>query len=127
MARDIDEQLTKYLTDAHSIEEQALAQLERAPDIAGEPGLAGALREHCRETETHERLVRERLDARDASPNKLKDVAARAGGVGFVLFAKFQPDTPGKLASHAFSYEHLELACYDLVTRVAERAGEPET
>ena len=31
MASDIQEQVTKYLTDAHSIEAQALAQLRRAP------------------------------------------------------------------------------------------------
>ena len=37
MARDVTEQLTKYLTDAHSIEEQALQQLRSAPDLAGEP------------------------------------------------------------------------------------------
>ena len=67
--RDIDTQLTKYLTDAHSIEEQALAQLRTAPDMAGEPELADALRVHLTETETHERLVRERLEARDASPS----------------------------------------------------------
>jgi hypothetical protein len=30
------EQLVKYLTDAHSVEEQALAQLRTAPDIAGD-------------------------------------------------------------------------------------------
>src|SRR5690242_5659414 len=125
--RDIDTQLTKYLTDAHAIEEQALAQLKRAPNLAGSFALADALRVHLTETETHERLVRERLEARDASPSKLKDVAARVGGVGFLLFAKLQPDTPGKLAAHAFSYEHLELACYDLVARVAERAGDEET
>jgi ferritin-like metal-binding protein YciE len=41
MANDIHEQLTKYLTDAHSIEEQALAQL-RTAKIAGDPELARA-------------------------------------------------------------------------------------
>ena len=40
---DIQEQLTKYLTDAHSIEEQALAQLRSAPDLAGDPDAEGAL------------------------------------------------------------------------------------
>ena len=29
--RTVEEQLTKYLTDVHSIEDQALAQLEAAP------------------------------------------------------------------------------------------------
>ena len=37
MATDIQEQLTKYLIDAHSIEEQALAQLRTAPKLAGRP------------------------------------------------------------------------------------------
>src|SRR5438034_420171 len=66
---EITEQLTKYLTDAHSIEEQALAQLRTAPEIAGDPELSGAYREHLRETEGHERLVRELLEARGAKPS----------------------------------------------------------
>ncbi len=44
-------------------------------------------------------------------------------GQGFALFAKFQPDTPGKLVAHAYSYEHMELAAYDLLGRMAERGG----
>jgi ferritin-like metal-binding protein YciE len=50
-----------------------------------------------------------------------------AGGKGFVLFARAQPDTPGKLAAHAISYENLEVAAYELLARVAERAGDTET
>ena len=51
----------------------------------------------------------------------------KAGGAGFALFAKSQPDTPGKLVAHAYSYEHLELASYELLLRVAERAGDQQT
>src|SRR3954468_22295789 len=127
MARDLDDQLTKYLTDAHAMEVQALAQMRSAPGIAGDERLAAAFREHLRETERHEQLVRERLDARDASPSKLEDLLGKLSGKGFVLFAKSQPDTPGKLAAHAFSYEHLELATYDLLERVAARAGDAAT
>jgi ferritin-like metal-binding protein YciE len=126
MAKDMKQQLTKYLTDAHSIEEQSLAQLRRAPDVAGEPALGGLLRDHLRETETHERRIRALLEARDASPSKIKDGVMRLGGVGFVLFARLNPDTPGKLTSHALSYEALEWASYDLLARTAERAGEPD-
>jgi ferritin-like metal-binding protein YciE len=124
MARDASEQLTKYLTDAHSIEEQALQQLRRAPDLAGDPRIAAAFREHLGETEGHERLVRGLLEKRGASPNVVKDVVMRAGGVGFLLFARLQPDTPGKLVAHAYSYEALEFAAYDLLARVAELAAE---
>src|SRR3954451_18154734 len=121
---DFDEQLTKYLTDVHSIEEQAIAQLKVAPRIAADPELQRIFVEHLSETEEHERLVREQLDARGAKPSAVKDVAGRVGGWGMVLFAKVNPDTPGKLAMHAYSYEHMELAAYELLRRIAVRAGD---
>src|SRR5919199_902417 len=123
---EITEQLTKYLTDAHSIEEQALAQLRTAPEIAGDPELSAAYREHLRETEGHERRVRDLLEARGAKPSLTKDVVMKVGGKGFLLFARLQPDTPGKLHAHALSYEALELSSYELLHRVAERAEEPD-
>src|SRR5947209_94316 len=116
-----EEQLTKYLTDVHSIEEQALVQMRVAPRIAGGPDLARPYAEHLRETEGQERLER-----RGAKPSPVKDVAGRAGGWGMALFARFNPDTPGKLAMHAYSYEHMELAAYELLRRIAERVGEAD-
>jgi ferritin-like metal-binding protein YciE len=127
MPSKLEEQLTKYLTDAHSIEEQALPQLKAAPDVARDDELARIFREHLAETEEQERLVRQRLESRDASPSKLKDIVMKAGGFAFILFAESQPDTPGKLVAHAHSYEALELASYELLERVAERAGDHET
>lgn len=119
-------QLVKYLTDTHAIEEQALVQMKRAPDLV-EGALADSFRRHLGETESQEQRVRERLEAHDASPSKLKDVAGQAGGFGMVLFAKSQPDTPTKLAMHAFSYEHMEVAAYELLARASREAGDEET
>jgi ferritin-like metal-binding protein YciE len=126
-ADDIQDQLTKYLTDAHSIEQQALAQLKTAPKLAGDPQIADAFAQHLTETEGHERRVRERLSDRQASPSAVKDLLGALTGKGFVAFARSQPDTPGKLVAHAFSYEHMELAAYELLAGVAERAGDPQT
>jgi ferritin-like metal-binding protein YciE len=123
----LQEQLVKYLTDAHSIEEQALAQLEGAPGISGDPELARIFQEHLEETRGHEQKTRARLEALGAGPSTFKDVVMKVGGTGFLLFAKSQPDTPGKLAAHAYSYEHMELAAYELLARVADRAGDDET
>jgi ferritin-like metal-binding protein YciE len=122
--RAIGEQLTKYLTDVHSIEVQALAQLETAPDIAGDERLATVFREHLEETREQERLVRDELEKRGADTSTLKDVAGRVGGWAMIAFARINPDTPGKLTAHAFSYEHMELAAYELLARAASRAGE---
>lgn len=126
MPNELDDQLTKYLTDAHSIEEQALAQLRTAPGIAGDPVIAAAYSMHLQETEGHESRVRELLEARGAAPSRIKDAVMAIGGKGFVLFARSQPDTPGKLQSHSYSYEALELASYELLARVAIRAGDDE-
>lgn len=125
--RDRDEQLVKYLADLHSIELQALAQLRAAPKIAGDERLCRAFEQHLPETENQERRVRERLEALGGEPSTLKDAAGRAGGWGMVAFAASQPDTPGKLAMHAYSYEHMELAAYELLNRLAKRSEEEET
>lgn len=122
--RDIHDQLTKYLADAHSIEVQALAQLRTAPDIAGDPELSAMYREHLIDTEGHERATRHALEARDAKRSRTKDAVMTIGGKGFVLFARVQPDTPGKLHAHSLSYEALELSSYELLADVADRAGE---
>jgi ferritin-like metal-binding protein YciE/nucleoside-diphosphate-sugar epimerase len=126
-ARDRDQQLVKYLADVHSIEQQALVQMRAAPKIAGDERLSQAFEQHLVETEDQERRVRERLEALGGKPSKLKDAAGSAGGWAMVAFAASQPDTPGKLTMHAYSYEHMELAAYELLKRLAERDGDEET
>jgi ferritin-like metal-binding protein YciE len=122
--RTIEDQLTKYLTDVHSIEVQALEQMKVAPRLAGGGRLAAAFHGHRDETRAHERLVREELERRGADTSRLKDVAGRVGGWAMVAFARLNPDTPGKLTVHAFSYEHMELAAYELLGRTAQRADD---
>ena len=123
-ASSLEDQITKYLTDAHSIEEQALVQMEQAPRLAGDPDLARIFKEHLAETREHEQAVRGELTRRGAEPSTVKDVAGKLGGWGMVLFARLNPDTPGKLVAHGYSYEHMELAAYELLKRMAQRAGD---
>jgi len=122
----LEDQLNKYLTDVHSIEQQALAQMKTAPELAGDELLSQAFSKHLHETEEHERKVRERLQERGASPAAIKDLAGTLTGKSFVLFARGNPDTPGKLVVHGYSYEHMELAAYELLSAVAERAGDAD-
>lgn len=124
---DLEEQLVKYLTDAHSIEQQALVQMRAAPRLAGDPGLAELFSDHLSETEGHERMVSELLERHGASPSKLKDAVGTLTGAGFGAFAAAQPDTTGKLVCHAFSYEHMEEAAYQLLGSLAEQVGDAES
>src|SRR5437763_15408792 len=124
---EITEQLTKYLTDAHSIEEQAIGLLERGPKLAGSPTLARVYAEHLDETRDHAEAIEARLDALGGDPSTLKDAALRLGALNWGAFFQGHPDTPGKLAAFARAFEHLAIGGYEQLKRVAARAGDEET
>ena len=123
----LQDQLIKYLTDAHAIEQQAIAQLQMAPRIAVDDQLKALFTDHLRESEEHRRLVEARLQAHGASPSAIKGLAGKVTGQGFGLFAAAQPDTAGKLVVHAFSYEHMEEAAYELLRQLATLDGDGPT
>jgi ferritin-like metal-binding protein YciE len=83
--------------------------------------------EHLAESREHQRLVSERLAARGGRPSRLKDAALSLGALNWGAFFAAQPDTPAKLAGFAYAYEHLEIAAYELLSRVARRAGDGQT
>jgi ferritin-like metal-binding protein YciE len=124
---DLQQQLVKYLTDVHSLEQNAVEQTRTGAETAGDPQLQAAFRQHLTETEEHERLIRERLEAYDESPSTLKDMAQKGGALVSGMTAKMAPDTTGKLAIQAYAFEHLEIASYRMLKVVAERAGDAET
>jgi nucleoside-diphosphate-sugar epimerase/ferritin-like metal-binding protein YciE len=117
--------LVRQLTSVHAISRQALAQVKQAPSIAGEEQLAAIFTAHAGETEAHERRLRERLRAHGW--DVFDGSSERAGGIGMAVFAASEPDTPAKLVAHAFSYEHLEIAAYELLKKTAEEAGDDAT
>jgi ferritin-like metal-binding protein YciE len=123
----IREELVSYLTDAHAIEAQAIQLLQAGPKIAGFEALADVFRDHLEESREQQRLVGERLTAYDSSRSIVQNAAMRIGGANIGGFFAAQPDTPAKLAGFAFAFEHLEIAGYELLRRVAELAGDAET
>jgi ferritin-like metal-binding protein YciE len=124
---DLRKQVAKYLADAHALETQAISLLEGGKKLVGDDELARLMDEHLAETKEHERLVTERLEALGESPSRIKDAALGIGGLNWGAFFAAHPDTPGKLAAFAYAFEHLEIAGYELLKRVAQRAGDPET
>ncbi len=127
MSRTPQNQVTHFISDLYSMELQALAQLETAPDLAGDPGLAADFRQHFAETEQQASLVRNRMEALGESPSRVKDAVMKLGGKGFLLFAKAQTETPGRLLAHAYAYEAMEWAGYAVLLRMAQITGDAET
>jgi ferritin-like metal-binding protein YciE len=124
---DIEKQLGKYLADAHAIEQQAIKLLEKAPKIVEAEGVARAFEEHLEETHHHLELLEAQLRARGQHSSTLKDAALKLGALNLGMFFGVQVDTPAKLTAFAYAFEHLEIASYELLSRVAAKVHDDET
>jgi ferritin-like metal-binding protein YciE len=119
-------QLDRYLVDTHATERQALQLLEAAPGLVRDEELKQIFSQHLKKTRGHEQLIRERLQARGAKP-LAEETALRIGGLEIGSFFAAQPDPTAKVTSFAFAFVHLEIAAYELLERIAWRAGDEET
>jgi ferritin-like metal-binding protein YciE len=127
MARTPQQQLVHFLSDMYSVEQQALVQMASAPDVAGVPALADDFRQHYTETQQQADSVQQRLEALGGSPSTIKDAIMKLGGKSFLLFARMQPETPGRLLDHAYAYEAMEWAGYEMLKGFAHHAGDRQT
>jgi ferritin-like metal-binding protein YciE len=127
MPEHIEQQLIKYLSEAHAMERQALVLLRRAASIVGDEEVARIYRAHELQTKEHVRYVAERLAQHGRSPSKLKDAGLQAAGLGLGGVIRALPDTPVRVATAAFTFENLEIAAYRFIRSLAERAGDADT
>jgi ferritin-like metal-binding protein YciE len=127
MAESIHEQLLAYLKDAHGLEQTSLQMTKAAAKATDDPELRQLFQHHHEETREHERLIRERIEAHGESASTLKDLGGRFTAMAKGLAAMAPSDTPGRLVRDGYVQEHTEVAAYELLCRVAERAGDTET
>ena len=128
MAEDkLKEKLADYVEDAHAMEQNDLKMIDSMISTTDDPQMKEMLETHKRETEEHERRLRERLDAMGRGTSVRKQAqaigAALLKGVGDVA----RGDKAGKNARDGYTAEHMEIAAYQLLERLADRAGDTET
>src|SRR5215204_3856284 len=123
----LQQKLVTYVQDAHAMEQNVSTMLTSMISTTDDPQITEMLEHHKRETEEHERRLRERLDAMGVGTSTTKE----AGAVGTALLKGVgdiaRTDKPGKNARDSFVTEHMEIASYRLLERLAERAGDAQT
>jgi len=127
MTASLEEQLVDGLIDAHAMEKQSLTTLEAALKVAGDPQLEALYRGHVAETRRHVELIEERLEAHDASRSIVKDLGGRVSALVLGTGVIAQKNTPAKLVAVAYGYENFEIAAYEMLRRIAQKAGDSET
>jgi len=123
----LKEKLADYVEDAHAMEQNDLKMIDSMISTTDDPQMKEMLENHKRETEEHERRLRARLDVlgRGTSARKQAQAvgAALLKGVGDVA----RGDKAGKNARDGYTAEHMEIAAYQLLERLANKAGDTDT
>lgn len=123
-----DSLLLDQLRDVHALEQQSLALLKTTvEEICQDDELKRVYGAHLEQTEEHERLVSQRIEAHDAKPSAIRDLHLGTAKSGLHDLGAGPPDTAVKLAMNFFCLEHLEVAAYELLARIADQAGDGET
>lgn len=109
------------LKNAHGVEHQALALIDRQLDHLGNyPEVADMLRRHRAETEQQIVRLEEILDAFGTQRSLLKDMGLSLSGNMAALAHVFAPDEILKNSFANFAFENFEAASYKSLIAIAE-------
>ena len=123
----LQEKLVEYIDDAYAMEQNVLRMLDGLIGTTKDPQMKRALERHKKQTEQQAERLEERLQEHGKSPSKAK----AAGGVMAALMKSVvdvaRDDNPGRNARDGFATEHMEIASYEMLERVARKAKDRKT
>lgn len=124
---DIEGQLVKYIDEAYAMEQNVLRMLDGMIRTTDDPGVIDTLEHHKQETEQQAERLEQRLEAHGASPSTMKEAGGILGALMKGVVDMARGGKAGRNARDGFATEHFEIASYELLERVARRAGDEET
>jgi len=126
-SQQLKDRLVKHIDEALAMEQSVLRILNGMIQTTEDEEIKGELRQHKLETEQHAERLEKRLAAHDASPSTVREAAGIMGALMKGIVDKARQEKAGRNARDGYATEHLEIASYQLLERVANAAGDEET
>jgi ferritin-like metal-binding protein YciE len=124
---DLVSQLIKHLDEAHAMEQTVEKLLDGMLQTTDDPEIIDRLEHHKLETQHHAATMRRLLEAHDAQPSMVRQAAGMLEALMKMPLDMVRGEKSGRNARDGYASEHLEIASYELLKRIAERAGDEET
>jgi ferritin-like metal-binding protein YciE len=120
-------QLIKHIDEGIAMEQNVLRMLDGMIQTTDDQEIKEQLRQHKLETERHADRLRDRLSAHGATPSMIKEAGGVLGALMKIPLDMVRPEKAGRNARDAYATEHMEIASYELLERIATRAGDEQT
>ncbi|HWH04885.1 MAG TPA: DUF892 family protein [Gaiellaceae bacterium] len=123
----IKDQLVKHIDEAIAMEENVKRMLDGMISTTDDPQIIDLLEHHKLETEQQSQRLRRRLEAHGASPSMVREAGGILGALAKMPLDMVRGEKAGRNARDGYATEHMEIASYQLLERIATRAGDEET
>lgn len=124
---DLNDQLTKHIDEAIAMEQDVLRMLDSMIETTEDEEIRQELREHKLETERQSARLRERLEAHGSQPSLVREAGGVMGALMKSVVDVARTEKAGRNARDGYATEHMEIASYQLLERIAMRAGDEQT
>ena len=126
-SQQLKDQLVKHIDEALAMEQSVLRMLDGMISSTDDEEIRSELRHHKLETEQHAERLEKRLAAHDASPSTVREMTGLMNALMKGVLDRVRNQKAWRNARDGYATEHLEIASYQLLERVAQRAGDEET
>jgi ferritin-like metal-binding protein YciE len=123
----VKDQLIKQIDEAHAMEQNVLRMLDGMISTTDDPEILQELEHHKMETEGHVQRMRGRLEAHGATPSTVRQLTGIVGALAKMPLDMVRGEKAGRNARDGYTTEHMEIAAYELLKRVARHADDEET
>jgi ferritin-like metal-binding protein YciE len=127
MPTTVTDQLVKHLDEAYAMEQSVLRMLDGMIRTTDDLQIREDLQCHRRETEQHASRLKDRIEAHGESPSLVREAGGMVGALMKGVLDATRSEKAGRNARDGYATEHMEIASYQLLERVAIRAGDEET